>query len=84
MPVGKSFIHIFFTIENEFLYAKIINSKAFKIQYKTATESIGLNNSKKRIEMIYDKNYNFDVKETDTTFEIKIKIPLHENKVSGY
>ncbi len=84
MPVGKSFIHVLFSIENDFLHAEIINSKAFKIKYKTAHDSIGLNNSKKRMALIYDKNYNFDVKETDTTFEIKIKIPLHENKMPGY
>lgn len=76
--VGKSFIHINFIIENDRLNVRISNSKTFKIQYKTATESIGMTNSKKRFDLIYGKNYNFEINDTQNAFEINIKIPLNE------
>jgi sensor histidine kinase YesM len=79
LAVGKSFIHIYFTIENDFLHVKIQNSKNTKIYHNTVNEKIGMNNSQKRLELIYHTNYTFEVTDTDEIYEVNIKIPLHEN-----
>jgi len=78
MAIGYSFIYIYFTIENNFLFVEIQNSKTKSVN-KTDNKKIGMNNSQKRLDLIYDKNYMFEIKETETTYEVKIKIPLHEN-----
>jgi LytS/YehU family sensor histidine kinase len=79
MAAGKSFIHIYFAFDNDFLYAKIINSKTTVPQNNKTKTTIGLANSRQRLDLIYNKNYKFDVTETETTFEVNIKVPLNEN-----
>jgi len=79
LAVGKSFIHIYFALENDFLHVKIINSKIPASQGKQVKANIGMSNSQKRLDLIYNINYKFDVIETETTYEVNIKIPLNEN-----
>jgi hypothetical protein len=76
---GKSFIHIYFAFENEFLHVKILNSKTSTKQDKQVSTNIGMSNSRKRLDLIYNKNYRIDVIETETTYEVNIKVPLNEN-----
>jgi hypothetical protein len=79
LAVGKSFIHIYFAFENHFLHVKIINSKTAVKENKPISTNIGITNSRKRLDLVYNNNYEFDVIETDTTFEVNIKVPIHEN-----
>jgi LytS/YehU family sensor histidine kinase len=79
LSAGKSFIHMYFAFENDFLHVKIINSKFSTMQDKPVDVNIGLSNSQKRLDLIYNKNYKFDVIETITTYEVNIKVPLNEN-----
>jgi len=79
LAVGKSFIHIYFAFENYFLHVKIINSKTAVKENKPISTNIGITNSRKRLDLVYKNNYEFDVIETDTTFEVNIKVPIHEN-----
>ena len=79
--IGKSFIYINFLYENEFLNVKILNSKNSTSKNNISPVNIGLNNSKKRLDLIYQDNYIFKVIETETTYEVNLKIPIHENKL---
>ena len=83
MAIGKSFIYVFITIENDILNVKILNSKSNKPKNRTHIEKIGMNNSKKRLDLIYKDNYLLDIKDSDDTYEVFLKIPLHENKLPG-
>jgi hypothetical protein len=79
LAVGRSFIHIYFAFENDSLHVKIINSKTNTKEHKPFNANIGITNSRKRLDLIYNKNHKFDVIETDTTYEVNIKVPLNEN-----
>lgn len=79
LAVGKSFIYIYFALENDFLHVKIMNSKTTPSQAKPVNTKIGMTNSQKRLDLIYNKNYKFVVTETETTYEVNIKVPLNEN-----
>jgi LytS/YehU family sensor histidine kinase len=79
LAAGKSFIRIYFNFENNFLKVKIINSKSAVSQDNTASANIGLTNSQKRLDLLYNKNYKFNVAETESTYEVNIKVPLNEN-----
>jgi len=49
----------------------------FKSNYqKDQTGGIGLQNVKKRMELLYGPNYSFDIKETDNEFFINLTLPL--------
>lgn len=84
MANGRSFIHIYFTIENESLHMKIQNSRKLRTNDIKEEEKIGLNNSRKRLDLIYDKSYKFEVRESDSTYEVNVSIPIHEDKVPGH
>jgi hypothetical protein len=78
LATGKSFIHIYFKFENGFLCVKIINSKTTAPQNNKNKTTIGVANSRQRLDLIYNKNYKFDVFENETTYEVNIKVPLNE------
>ncbi|MEI8202304.1 MAG: histidine kinase [Bacteroidota bacterium] len=79
LAVGNSFIHINFSIENAFLAVKITNFKTHNAINYIRSDKIGMNNSKKRLDLIYGKNYTFEVIETTSTYEVNVKVPFHEN-----
>lgn len=72
--IGNSFIHINITILDENLVFNIKNNKAKTSESKSG--NIGLENTKKRFELIYKNNCTFDIIETDDIFEVKIVIEL--------
>lgn len=76
--MGQSFIHINFSFENNFLLIKIKNSKTNKVANDNDSDKIGINNTKRRLELIYN-NSTFEVNENETSFEVNIKIPTNEN-----
>ena len=77
--IGKSFIHININFENNFLIVKIQNSKTIKIFEDIEIRKIGINNTRKRLELMYNNNYDFAVNENNTSYEVNIKIPTNEN-----
>jgi len=79
----RSFIHISFVIDVGFLNVRVRNSKASQSKEIEKADKIGLNNSKKRLDLIYENSYKFDVIETEKTYEVILKIPLYEDKVPG-
>lgn len=72
--IGKSFIHIKFEIENNWLTFNIKNSKADNNSKHVG--KVGLENSIKRFDLIYAKNHTFDIDENEDYFEVKVNIKL--------
>ncbi len=71
----KSFVHIkILILKNnlEFCITNSINKKttAFK------STGIGIKNTKKRLDLLYNKNYTFTYSETDKVFNASINIPI--------
>ena len=61
----------------EFLYFRIKNSKKNDDNGIDEPGGIGLENLKKRLDLIYQNTYSLSKKKTIDTFEINIKLPLN-------
>ena len=71
----KAFIHINMSVEEEFIKFNIMNSKA-KNSIATNKKSIGLNNVKKQLELLYHNNYSLHIKEDSNSFNLHLKLPI--------
>ena len=56
----------------------IRNSKS-NIENETASGGIGLQNIKKRLEMLYNESYELLITETDIWYEVRLKIMNLDN-----
>lgn len=70
-----SFIRISMEFAHDFLIFEIENSKAEK---KPGTEAsgIGIENTRKRLELLYAERYKMELTDRENTFSAKIKLPL--------
>ncbi len=71
----KSLIEASFELENEHLMFSCTNSKNVFSEIN-ASGGIGLQNSRRRLDLLYKNNYYLIINETDNTFSVKLKIPL--------
>jgi len=75
-PERTSYIHIVFEIQNKDLLFSCINSKPAGGIEKPSRGGIGLNNSYRRLKLLYDDKYNLDIKDEKDTFTVNLKIPI--------
>lgn len=78
---GSIPISIDLSLNGNVLYFKVKNSKA---RGKSAHEQshnsgIGIQNTLRRLELLYDKNFNLDIIEDERTYKISLKITLDED-----
>jgi len=70
----QSFIHVVVSVDENLILFACVNSIAPR-----QTESkggVGLENVKKRLELIYKDNYSLDIKSESATFDVKLSLPL--------
>jgi len=70
---GKLVIDMSFKCEKNSIYFCIKNSHSKSAPSKTG---IGLENIKKRLELLYKNKYDLNIIETDTIFEVQLKLSL--------
>lgn len=71
----QSFIHIVVSVEDNQILFACVNSIAPR-----QTESkggVGLENVKKRMELIYKDNYSLDIKSENSVFTVRLSLPLY-------
>jgi len=71
----ESFIKIDMIIGHERLLFIVKNSRTDRIKIKEYS-GIGLENTRKRLALIYDKNYHLDIIENEDLFTVNLSIPL--------
>lgn len=71
----KAFIHINISVKEEFIKFNIANSKA-KNSITGNKKSIGLNNVKKQLELLYLTNYSLHINEDSSSFNLYLKLPI--------
>ena len=74
--VNDSFVRIFFRIEPENLYFKVENSLASGKNQGMNSTGIGIENSRKRLDLLYGKRYQLDILSDDHFFNVSLRIPL--------
>ena len=70
-----SFIHISFTVTDKILTFELTNSNP---KNETADESsgIGIENSRKRLDLLYGKNYILKTEDKDDKYSIQLSLPI--------
>jgi hypothetical protein len=71
----KSLIETVFYVENEHLYFSCTNTKNTFSDNQSAM-GIGLQNNRKRLDLLFKERYNLSIHETDDTFSVNLKIPF--------
>ena len=80
--VGKQskmvWIKIKLFVEDRFMHFSIINSKTIHKNSENNSDSggIGLENVKKRLDLLYQNNYTLDIENLSDTFSVKLQIPI--------
>ncbi len=76
--IDNSFIHVRFSLSDGYLLFEVKNSKKEYSGEKDEDCSVGLVNSIKRLDLLYNNTYSFEKNENDTEFSIRIKIPVRK------
>ena len=69
-------IIISMALSNNEIHFSVKNDKQNANQQNYDSTGVGNENTRKRLELIYKKNYTLDISETDKTFEVNLKIVL--------
>lgn len=73
----SAYVNIDFVQENQEITLKVENSKSDNlIKEKDSVSGLGLDNIRKRLELIYLDNYSLDISDSETTFQVNLKIKL--------
>ena len=79
-----SYIHIDISVDDTMIEARFVNS-AFADNERKKQIGIGLDNVRKRLDLIYDTNYTLDIDSSvEAKYSVILKIPKVNDKVSLY
>jgi hypothetical protein len=74
----QSIIDVDIQMENEVLKFEIQNTKALKVETQVTKSEIGLNNTLKRLELIYNGLYDLAINEDKDKYHVLLKINLNK------
>ena len=72
----RSLIRIKFSVENEWLIFSVLNNRWDMTSNQTETTGIGLENVRKRLDLIYSDKYTLDLQLSDNFYLVNLKIPI--------
>jgi len=71
-----SYIHIVFEIKDNYLYFSCVNSKPQIQATRSQHGGIGLSNSSRRLNLLYEDNYTLNIRDEKNVFTVELKIPI--------
>jgi len=81
----NSFVFFKLELTENRINCEIKNSKHKQNEDFDKTYSgIGLTNTRKSLELIFEKDYSLDIKENDKEFDVHLSIPIYENKMFSH
>jgi LytS/YehU family sensor histidine kinase len=73
--LSNSWVHIVFIIFDDEIVLEVKNNKPLKNQYKAYLEKgVGLQNVKKRLDLLYSGKHTLSINETDDVFEVNLNV----------
>ncbi|MBX2875776.1 MAG: sensor histidine kinase, partial [Saprospiraceae bacterium] len=72
---GSSFVNIYLKSKDNTIEFSVENSLTSEPQVKDGKGGIGLQNVKKRLEILYPENHQLDIRESDT-FKVYLRMNL--------
>lgn len=74
--MALSFVHLSFNVDKEWLQFICINSKPVEPYRKKESGGLGLVNIKRRLKLLFRKDYNLDITENEITYTVNLQIKL--------
>jgi sensor histidine kinase YesM len=71
------------SIEKKFLEFRLSNNKPELQAESNGKKGIGLNNVKKRLQLLYPEGHSLDITENEMSYEVFLKVALHEKGVNA-
>lgn len=75
----KSFIKIELKQNDEFIEFNCLNSLSVQNKITNPYSGVGLENIKKRLNLLYSSNYQLEINELESEFKVHLKIPTYDN-----
>ena len=72
---NASYVHLHFNVDHNYLYFICENSKPKKPEER-AVGGLGLINIRRRLDLLYAKNYTLEINITDTTYTVNLQLNL--------
>lgn len=79
----QPWVNLSITIKDESLYFLLSNSRPYEIILSQHNVHIGLNNVKKRLQLLYPFTHELNIAESAKSFEVFMKIRLEKMNVTG-
>ncbi len=80
---ANSFVNFSLEISENQLICNIRNSKhKIKESFDKSYSGIGLTNIRKSLELIFSKNYNLEIVESEKDFNVHLTIPIYETNIT--
>lgn len=73
---NKSYVYLYFKVWNNELTFQCINSKPAILQDKNRVGGLGLNNIKRRLELLYPQKHSLEIEEDKTKYKITLYLKL--------
>lgn len=82
---ANSFVHFSLEIIENQLYCTIKNSKQkVRENFDKSYSGIGLTNIRKSLELLFAREYSLNIIENEKEFEVKLIIPVYDNKMFSH
>jgi hypothetical protein len=78
----RPWVNLSISIEGQWLFFLLSNSRPGEIQLSQHPVHIGLNNVKKRLQLLYPGVHDLDITETSSSFEVFMKIRLEDTHLA--
>ena len=78
----KPWVKLLINIDDNFLFLVLSNSRPADLEYKQQAGHLGLNNVKKRLELLFPQGHEFNISETLKSYEVFMKVRLHNSHES--
>jgi sensor histidine kinase YesM len=75
---SPSFIKLHFSLDGDICCFSCVNSKPTHPMRKEEVGGLGLPNVRRRLELLYGKQYNLDITENEETFSVKLSIKIQK------
>lgn len=73
---NKSYVYLYFKVWNNELTFQCINSKPAISQDKNRVGGLGLNNIKRRLELLYPRKHSLEIEEDETKYKVTLYLKL--------
>lgn len=73
---NHSFVRFFLRVEKGFIVCKLCNSRSNDASRLPEESGVGVDNIRKRLDILYPGRYVYDVTESPNEYDVKLKIPI--------